>query len=418
MRKPRILWANFYCLLDTSSGASMSVRQILRQLHKRGIEIKILGATVFDAENGTKLYRDVEEQVKDKAFFRAEDGELVHELMVTNSIKRNAMTTHEMNRWYGYYEKALDTFKPDLVFFYGGNVPDFLIAQEAKIRQIPVVAYLANGNYHGTRWCQDVDLIVTDSNATAEMYYQRSGYTPVPCGKFIDASQVVAKQQQRKNILFVNPKIEKGALIVAQIAVKLAEVRPDIVIEVVESRGKWEQVVHAVRPHFGEQVDDLPNVKITPTTQDMRPVYARTKLVLHPSVWWESSSRVLAESMLNGIPAITTDHGGAPEMIGDGGIKIQLPEVCYQKPYNELPGQQLIDAIVARIIALYDDEELYQQYSDKAQQVGEKTHSIEHSTDRLMTAIQPLLDKQAGDSDFTDMQMQAHKHGDKLLTAQ
>ena len=31
-RKPRLLWANAFCLLDTSSGASMSVRQMLLQL--------------------------------------------------------------------------------------------------------------------------------------------------------------------------------------------------------------------------------------------------------------------------------------------------------------------------------------------------------------------------------------------------
>jgi hypothetical protein len=35
-RKPRLLWANLYCLLDTSSGASMSVRQMLMQLVQAG----------------------------------------------------------------------------------------------------------------------------------------------------------------------------------------------------------------------------------------------------------------------------------------------------------------------------------------------------------------------------------------------
>ena len=52
VRKPRVLWANSYCLLDTSSGASISVREMLLQLAVNGYEVAVLGATVFDSEKG------------------------------------------------------------------------------------------------------------------------------------------------------------------------------------------------------------------------------------------------------------------------------------------------------------------------------------------------------------------------------
>lgn len=51
-RKPRILWASVNCLLDSSSGASMSVRQMLRQLVAADSDIRIIGATIFDALSG------------------------------------------------------------------------------------------------------------------------------------------------------------------------------------------------------------------------------------------------------------------------------------------------------------------------------------------------------------------------------
>ena len=51
-RKPRILWANPFCLMDTSSGASMTVRQMLMQLVAHGYDVQILGATVFDNTKG------------------------------------------------------------------------------------------------------------------------------------------------------------------------------------------------------------------------------------------------------------------------------------------------------------------------------------------------------------------------------
>ena len=38
--KPRFLWANVYCLLDSSSGASLLVREMLRQLATNFISIR------------------------------------------------------------------------------------------------------------------------------------------------------------------------------------------------------------------------------------------------------------------------------------------------------------------------------------------------------------------------------------------
>ena len=63
-KKPKILWANSYCLLDTSSGASISVRQILLELIKRGFEIDIVGATIFDTDKGVEGLGSSWEKIK------------------------------------------------------------------------------------------------------------------------------------------------------------------------------------------------------------------------------------------------------------------------------------------------------------------------------------------------------------------
>ncbi|WP_280565432.1 hypothetical protein, partial [Chromohalobacter sp. 48-RD10] len=64
-RKPRILWANPYCLLDTSSGASMSIREMLRQLAERGYDIGVVGATSFDAPKGTHRLTRIWDELQD-----------------------------------------------------------------------------------------------------------------------------------------------------------------------------------------------------------------------------------------------------------------------------------------------------------------------------------------------------------------
>ncbi|MBN1662017.1 MAG: glycosyltransferase [Deltaproteobacteria bacterium] len=392
-RKPRLLWANAYCLLDTSSGASMAVREMLRQLVISGYEVNILGATIFDNERGQTILKPFWSQVEANrgGSVRIHDEVLQHLLVVTESPIRKEMRTREEELWFGLLLAYFNEFQPDVVFFYGGKPLDMLMAAEARAHGVAVAAYLVNGNYSGQIWCRNVDLILTDSRATADRYAHTEGYAVTPVGAFIDPSQVVAKTHSRERILFINPSVQKGVGLVIQLALLLEKRRPDIVFEVVESRGSWQQMLETFSAALGTPRRQLDNVVLTPNTKDMRPLYGRTRLLLAPSLWWESGARVLAEAMLNGIPAIVTDSGGSPEMIGDGGIKLQLPPACYEKPYNTLPKSELLDPLIERIIRLYDDDVLYETLAARALAVGQSRHSLYANTKRLTAALEPLI---------------------------
>ena len=410
-RKPRILWANPFCLLDTSSGASMSVRQMLLQLVARGYEVQVLGATVFD---NTKGMGKLKEQFPDLSahlhqLIEAEDGQLTHQLVVSYSHNRNHFTTHEEGLWYSQYLYMLDSFKPDVVWFYGGQTLDMLIADEARDRGIPVAFYLANGNYKAPRWCRDVDLILTDSQSTADMYRKTVGYTSKPLGKFIAPENFIAEHHERKRLLFVNPSWQKGASVFVQLAEKLERERPDIELEVVEARADWPAVLKDVTRRMGEQRNSLSNIMVTPNTSDMRGPYSRARVVVAPSLWWESSGRVLAEAMLNGIPALITNRGGMPEMIGDAGIAFDFPEACYEEPYQHLLREEELQPLVDAIIRLFDDEDLYQDYVARAWQIGKEKHHLDRATERLITALTPLVSLRAGNKDFAISQKKRHR---------
>lgn len=337
-RPPRILWASVYCLLDTSSGASLSVRQILEQLRAHGYEVAILGATIFDNEKGTtqlQAHWPTIEAHRHKLIDIRDPSGLLHYLLVTDSLKRGAMTSREESLWFDHYSRALTEYRPDLVFYYGGQPLDLLIANEARAQGIPAAFYLANGNYHGPRWHRDVNLILTDSQATANLYRERCGVQATPVGKFIPPAAVVAPEHTRERVLFINPSAEKGAAIVAKLALLLEKRRPDIRFEVVESRGDWQTHVRAATQAEGKPRDRLDNVILTPNTADMRPVYGRARVLLVPSLWKESGARVIVEALMNGIPVIATDSGGIPEMVGEGGIVIKLPKACHTPPLHD-----------------------------------------------------------------------------------
>lgn len=416
-RKPRLLWASVYCLLDTSSGASMAVREMLLQLARSGYEISILGATVFDHERGTAgmLGQWSTVQGRNGRLVELTDTLLEHRLYVTASTSRELMTSREESAWYSLYEQALALHKPDVVFYYGGQAFDLLIAAEARARHIPVAFYLANGSYSQARWCRDVDLILTDSQATAQMYEKRLGVRPTPIGAFIDPTRVVPHNPDpnsiRKHILFINPIPEKGAGIVVRLAMLLEKRRPDMVFEVVESRGKWADMLRLFSSAFGEPRESLDNVIITPNSADMRPIYGRARLLLAPGLWWESSGRVLVEAMLNGIPAIISDQGGMPEMVQNGGVVLKFGAAYYQAPYTTVPADAVLEPLLALLQALFDDESRYAALAACAQRVGQTQHHLQTSTQRLLQALQPLVEQGAGDADTGLAVRTVHKHG-------
>ncbi len=412
-RKPRLLWANPYCLLDTSSGASMSVREMLRQLVAQGYEIRILGCTIFDSPKGAGRLQQLWQGMATHAgqFFDAEDGTLTHQILVTANTFRDELTSREENAWLAQYMYMLDSFKPDAVWFYGGYTLDLLIANEARARGIPSAFYLVNGNYQSTqRWCRDVDLILTDSQNTADLYRQKMGFIATPIGKFIDPARFVAERHERRHLLFVNPSWEKGAAIVVQLALMLEQQRPDITLEVVEARADWSALLQEVTGRLGAPRTALDNVVVTGNTSDMRPVYQRARVLLTPSLWWESGARVLAEAMLNGIPAIVSNHGGSPGLIDDGGIVLDFPAACHEAPYQYIPTPTELQALFDAVVAFYDDQALYDDYVARAQRVGREKHHISVSTRRLTQALAPLVNQKAGNKDFLFLQRKQHKH--------
>ncbi|WP_020576962.1 glycosyltransferase family 4 protein [Actinopolymorpha alba] len=65
-------------------------------------------------------------------------------------------------------------------------------------------------------------------------------------------------------------------------------------------------------------VRDLPNVTVSPSVDDMRPVYSQTRILLMPSKS-ESFGRCAVEAAASGIPTIAAPTDGLREALGDAG---------------------------------------------------------------------------------------------------
>ncbi|NUB91823.1 glycosyltransferase family 4 protein [Haloterrigena sp. SYSU A121-1] len=69
------------------------------------------------------------------------------------------------------------------------------------------------------------------------------------------------------------------------------------------------------------EFDDLENVAFT-SEPGILDVYAKTGVLLVPSVWAEAFGRVVLEAMWNGIPVVASHRGGLPEACGGAGLLV------------------------------------------------------------------------------------------------
>lgn len=155
---------------------------------------------------------------------------------------------------------------------------------------------------------------------------------------YCDDYQPTARQRERltrRCVTLVNLSDLKGAYQFYRIAEQLPSHRFIGVL------GGWDQQLPAVRP----------NVEIYEHTDDMRGVYARTRVLLMPSRS-ETFGRCAAEAACCGIPTIANPTDGLVECLGDAGLFFQRDNTA-----------QWVEAL-----RCLDDPENYDCHSTQARQ--------------------------------------------------
>lgn len=385
-----ILWAAPFCLHDSSSGAAIQMRLIFKQLAKRGVRCHAVSAFTFDAPNGTATFPNLEEQLSkdDIEWFNLEDAGVTYQYLKTKSQSVQEMTRAEEGKLYGAFLDALESFKPDVLLIYGGGVLEMSIVAEAKRRGIATVIHIPNGNYANYNF-PNVDMLLSDSAASARNYYNNSRINIMPMGTFIDAEQVLVKKAiSPEYITFINPQTTKGISLVLSMAAWAKKKHPDWRFLVVESRGTWRDALSI----YKQKAENFQNVDVAQHTTDIKLVYERTKLLLVPSLCYEGFGRVAAEAVINGIPVLASKSGGLVDAVNGGGMCIDAPQKCHAD-FNYYPSNKEMKAWFEALENMLDLEE-YPKWQEKAREAG-SLHSIEKSTDTLMGYLKPWLERRA-----------------------
>ena len=284
-----------------------------------------LQATVFDSPGAAAEVLEAGAAHADKRLLRVLAQGIEHILVRTGSTARSLMTCEEQEVFVRTFRDQIRARKPDIVVLWGAMLLEMTVAREAREAGIAVVFYLVNEGYREAATFKDVSAIVTDTNATARLYKERLGLHCHVVGKFIDPVSVVAAERRPEYITFVNATFEKGVSVFVALAWLALTELPEARFLVVQGRGRWGEVLKLL----GVAPADLPNVKVLGHQQDMRAIYATTRVVLVPSLTHESGARVIPEALLNGIPVLASSSGGSPELVGQGGTLFDLPDDTY-----------------------------------------------------------------------------------------
>ena len=361
----RLLFSAINCTLDASSGAALSVRTMLRMLGRHGVECRSFSASVFDRPLPGSAAENLEaagalpvaEPGYPQTLWLAADGDVQHHVVETKSTDHRGLSRQEEQIMFDRALAVLEQFQPDILLLYGSRPYERSLLKKARELGIGTVFNLVNPGYRKIEDFQHVDLVVTDSEATRQLYLDRLGLDCQVFGTFVERPVVPASAPPPTYVTFINPSVEKGATLFLRIVELAAQTLPEARFLVVESRGS----LGDIERRTGLKVSDYRNLKRIGLQRDMGAVFGATKVLLVPSLWHESAGRVLVEACSLGIPIVASGRGGIREVGGEAAIYIDPPGPLVQ---DHLLVPPLTEAIpwVEALRVLITEPEAYDHY--------------------------------------------------------
>lgn len=182
----------------------------------------------------------------------------------------------------------------------------------------PTAIYIHNvelGQIAGTLIAHPSLLYIANSPFTADRLRALAGIEAIVLPPFIQPHRYIAPETGNR-VLFVNPAQIKGI----ETTLRLVEAHPDIPFTIIES---W-NIPDGWRDHLINRCRGFRNLEWLPPTRSMAEIFARTRLLLMPSLWEEAYGRTVVEAQLNGIPVIASNRGALPDTVGDGGVILDV----------------------------------------------------------------------------------------------
>jgi len=217
--------------------------------------------------------------------------------------------------------------RPDVLLGYGGSPSERGRRRYVRQQGAAVIFALRNLAYLDRRAFHDVDAVLSTSRFITEHYRRVIGLESTPIVSPIAIEDAVADERDPQFLTFINPSLQKGAMVFARVAEELSKRHPTLPIMVIEARGTAGTLVGAGLAG-GFDLRKRKNILVSPGGVRASHIYSVTRVLAVPSVFDEPLGRVPSEAILNGVPPIVSGRGGLPEaaaIVDDEGRAIDPP---------------------------------------------------------------------------------------------
>jgi glycosyltransferase involved in cell wall biosynthesis len=346
------------------------MRTICEMLAGAGWDVRVLATTATERANGAytstlgllSYFKGLGIEVGLRYLLGSEaELHFTHRGVRYVLVERGRVCTTQFDN---LFDATLRDFAPDILLVYGGRPEDRRRYEWACYQGVKTVFALRNGAYQTPGFFDGFDGVLTPSRFLTGLYRSSIGLESTPLPVPLNLEDVVAEEREPHFVTMINPSPEKGLMVMARLAEELGRRRPDIPVLIVEARGTVDHLVQAgllggfdLRRH--KSIQGLPAVA------QPRSFYARTRVLVAPSLWQEPAGRVAAEALLNGIPPIVSDRGGLAEVCNGAGFVLHIPEEFTPKTREPLPAEA-VEPWFELIARLWDDQTFYEAESARA----------------------------------------------------
>jgi glycosyltransferase involved in cell wall biosynthesis len=378
--KPRLVFCSYHSYFDPSSGAAICTRDLFELLAACGWACTVLSGPRLDREQAGGVGELLAGQ-PGLCPRRGTAGEVTFTLHqyqgggVPVSIfapdppqATRPPSAQEAAVFRTLFDQHCAAFRPDIVVTYGGDPASRTIMSAALRRGIRVVFALHNFAYRDAALFRSVDAVLVPSRTAQEHYRKTLGLDSTVLPGPWSWQRIACPQIERRFATFVNPHPAKGVFVFARIALELGRRRPDIPFLVVEGRGEIDWLARC-----GLDLSPVRTIHRMRNTTDPRDFYGVSKLVLMPSLWWESFARVPVEAMINGLPVLASNRGGLRESIQGAGLLLDVPERCTEHT-RFAPTAEEVASWVQTIEQLWDDNHFYEEECRRARAAAMAWH--------------------------------------------